>query len=265
MKIPIYIVDAFTDKQFKGNPAAVCLLKYELDDSTMQNIAFEMNLSETAFLLKNKNGFNLRWFTPTIEVDLCGHATLASSQVIKEFTNWDINKTVEFYTKSGTLTTSYVEGLIQLDFPLLPETEIKPPHPDIEKALGAKLVYVGISKNVYFVQLENAKTVRELSPDFVLLETLPAWGVVITAKSDTDDYDFVSRFFAPEKGVKEDPVTGSVHCTLAPFWQKRLNKNEFVAYQASQRGGTLKVKIKNNRVLLLGNAVTVLKGELTIN
>jgi PhzF family phenazine biosynthesis protein len=263
MKIPIFIVDAFTDKQFKGNPAAVCLLNEKISDSIMQNIAFEMNLSETAFLLKNKNGFNLRWFTPSIEVDLCGHATLASSHVIKEFTDWNIGNSVEFYTKSGKLIASYVDEMIQLDFPLLPEHEVQP-HPDIEKAVGTKPVYVGLSKNVYFVQVENEKLVREMSPDFELLESLPAWGIVVTAKSDTTGYDFVSRFFAPEKGVKEDPVTGSVHCTLAPFWGKQLNKNEFVAYQASQRGGVLNVKIKNERVLLLGNAVTVLKGELIL-
>jgi PhzF family phenazine biosynthesis protein len=262
MKLPIYTVDAFTDKPFSGNPAAVCILDNPLDESIMQKIAFEMNLSETAFLHRENDAYRLRWFTPAVEVDLCGHATLASSHILWETSILKTNEPANFQTRSGLLTSVKNHDGIEMDFPLIEESEIKSP-PELDKALGVKPLYTGMTKWNYVVELDSENTVRSINPDFDLLQRLPAWGTIITAKASIPGYDFVSRFFAPEKGVKEDPVTGSAHCVLGPFWQKRLNKNIFKAYQASQRGGTVGVKVENNRVYLSGKAVTVLKATLS--
>jgi PhzF family phenazine biosynthesis protein len=263
MKIPLYTVDAFTDKPFSGNPAAVCILDNPLEESLMKKIAFEMNLSETAFLHKENDGYGLRWFTPAVEVDLCGHATLASSHILWESDRLKSNEAANFHTRSGLLTAVRNHDAIELNFPLIEESEIKP-LPELEKALGAKPIYTGMTKWNYIVEFDSEDTVRSLNPDFDLLQSLPAWGTIVTAKASIHGYDFVSRFFAPEKGIKEDPVTGSAHCVLGPFWQKRLNKNVFKAYQVSQRGGTVGVKVENSRVHLSGKAVTVLSGEIQL-
>ena len=267
MKLKIYTVDAFADKPFTGNPAAVCITEKPLEEELMKNISFEMNLSETAFLVKSGiNEFKLRWFTPTAEVDLCGHATLASSHIL--FTNGycDANSPVNFHTKSGVLTVnSCGNDTYEMDFPSITiekdETEnLK----QLEDALGVKSVYVGMTKWNYLAELENEEAVRSVQPDFDMLEKLPGWGTIITAKADMKGYDFVSRFFAPEKGVKEDPVTGSAHCALGPYWQKKLSKNEFNAYQASQRGGTVGVKVEGERVFLSGKAIMILTAEMEV-
>ncbi len=270
-------VDAFTDKPFSGNPACVCVLKKTASKRWMQQIAAEMNLSETAFLFPVKDdGFNLRWFTPTIEVDLCGHGTLAAAHVLFEESclssddgNKDGNKdTVIFYTKSGQLTATKSQGWITMDFPSAPETETPPP-PGLLEALGsASFLYAGKNHLDYIIELKNEEEVRALRPDFTKLRKVSLQtstrGVIVTAKSKQKKFDFVSRFFAPAAGINEDPVTGSAHCTLAPFWKQRLGKCEMTAYQASGRGGIVRVTVSgNNRVLLSGRAVTTMKGELT--
>lgn len=260
MKTKIFIVDAFTSKAFGGNPACVCLLKNPKSETWMQQVAAEMNLSETAFLVKKKDGFGLRWFTPTIEVDLCGHATLASAHVLWEEKIVSQNKEIKFFTKSGVLTAGFENNRVILDFPSTPEKPVKAPS-NLLKALGLKKVgYIGKSIFDYLVEVESEKTVLHLKPDFNLLATIPARGVMVTSRSKT--YDFISRFFGPRSGINEDPVTGSAHCTLGPFWKKKLNKNNFSAYQASQRGGTIQVSVLNHRTLLAGQAVTVFTGEL---
>lgn len=257
----IFHVDAFTDKPFGGNPAAVCFLSEPGDTHWMQNVAKEMNLSETAFLFRQKDGYNLRWFTPTCEVDLCGHATLASAHIIWEEGYLKKEKEAYFYTKSGLLTAKLRDYLIELNFPVECEEEITP-HPDLAKALGATPMYVGKSRFDYLVQVESEEELRNLKTDFTLLATLPTRGIIVTSISSSKNYDFLSRFFAPRVGINEDPVTGSAHCSLGPFWEKRLGKSNFIAYQASSRGGILHVKVKGNRVYLGGNAITVLRGEL---
>ena len=268
MKLPIYTVDAFADKPFSGNPAAVCITDKALSEELMKNIAFEMNLSETAYLVKNNpdnnNSFNLRWFTPQAEVDLCGHATLASSHILWQTGISLKNEPINFHTKSGVLTSvNKGNDSYEMDFPAIEQDVIDFPH-ELEMALGIKPQYVGMTKWNYIVELGNEEEVRNVQPDFDMLEKLPGWGTIITAKSAMKGYDFVSRFFAPEKGIKEDPVTGSAHCVLGPFWQKRLEKNEFKAYQASQRGGTVGVRVEGDRVFLSGKAITILTAEMEV-
>lgn len=257
----IYQVDAFTEKLFSGNPAGVCVLNEKLDEKLMQNIAREMNLSETAFLVKDGEAYNLRWFTPDSEIDLCGHATLASAHILWEKGFLKNDQEAKFSTKSGLLTAKMSNGWIELNFPALPEKETEPPAGLLE-ALGVEATYVGKNIFDYLVEVESEEIVRTMKPDFAKLSKVPARGVIVTARAG--EYDFVSRFFAPEVGVFEDPVTGSAHCCLGPYWQKRLNKDEFIAYQASERGGVLKVKVTEERVLISGKAVTVLEGELLI-
>jgi PhzF family phenazine biosynthesis protein len=271
MKIPIFTVDAFTDKPFSGNPAAVCILNEVIYDSVMQSIAYEMNLSETAFLLKpasgtgrQDEGYSLRWFTPTAEVDLCGHATLSSAHILWEEGLADTGKPVQFQTKSGLLFAHFKGDKIEMDFPAISEKEVSYPADLIHALGGVEPKYVGMTRWNYVVELENESAVKSVKPDYARLLALPGWGTMITAKSDSGDYDFVSRFFAPEKGVPEDPVTGSAHCALGPFWQKRLGKKEFIAYQASSRGGSVGVRVEGDRVFLSGKAVTVIKGEINI-
>lgn len=260
MKTKIFIVDAFTNKPFRGNPAAVCFLENPKSETWMQNVAAEMNLSETAFLVKKKDGFGLRWFTPTVEVDLCGHATLASAHVLWEEKIVSQNKKIKFYTKSGLLTASFKNNWVTLDFPSTPEKPVKAPS-NLLKALGLKKVsYIGKSIFDYLVEVDSEKTVRHLKPDLKMLATIPARGVMVTSRSKT--YDFISRFFGPRSGIDEDPVTGSAHCTLGPFWKKKLNKTHFNAHQASSRGGIIQIRLVRNRTYLTGQAMTVLKGEL---
>jgi PhzF family phenazine biosynthesis protein len=263
MSLEIVQVDAFTSRPFTGNPAAVCVLPEERDAAWMQNVAAEMNLAETAFLRPREDGFGLRWFTPAVEVDLCGHATLASAHVLWESGRLPSSETARFHTRSGLLTAVRREDWIELDFPATPEEAAEAP-PGLAQALGATPRYVGLSRFDYLVELDSEESVRNLRPDFGLLGAIAARGVIATSRSATPDFDFVSRFFAPASGIDEDPVTGSSHCCLAPFWSPRLKKTRFLARQLSARGGVLRVEIAGDRVRLGGQAVTVLKCELLV-
>jgi PhzF family phenazine biosynthesis protein len=262
MGLTIFQVDAFTDRPFAGNPAAVCLLPAPKDDRWMQYLAQEMNLSETAFLLWQKDGFNLRWFTPAAEVDLCGHATLASAHILWQEEYLKPGEQARFYTRSGLLTADRKEGeWIELDFPAkLEEQADAPPH--LIEALGVSPRYVGKNAFDYLVEVGSEEVVRNMKPDIALLARIPVRGVIVTSRASSPGYDFVSRFFAPQVGVNEDPVTGSAHCCLAPYWSKQLNKDEMMAYQASARGGVLRVRVTGDRVKLGGQAVTVMRGDL---
>ena len=261
MGLTIYQVDAFTDKPFAGNPAAVCLLSAPGEERWMRDVAREMNLSETAFLVRQDDGCNLRWFTPSVEVDLCGHATLASAHVLWEAGYLRPDQEARFYTRSGLLTAKRLGDWIVLDFPAQPDEPVAAP-PELARALHADPKYTGRSQFDYLVELDSEESVRDLRPDFALLATISARGIIVTSRSASQDYDFVSRFFAPQSGVNEDPVTGSAHCSLGPFWSKRLGKEECLAYQASARGGVVRVCVAGPRVKLGGQAVTVLRGEL---
>lgn len=258
---PIVQVDAFTDTPFAGNPAAVCILPEPRDEHWMQNVAREMNLSETAFLLQQPDGFNLRWFTPAVEVDLCGHATLASAHVLWESGHLKPHEQARFHTRSGLLTAERKGVWIELNFPATPDEPADAPSGLLE-ALGVTATSIGKNRFDYLIEVGSEDTVRNISPNFSLLATIPARGVIVTSRSTSPDYDFVSRFFAPQVGVNEDPVTGSAHCTLAPYWSKKLGKDEMVGYQASARGGVVRVRVSGDRVYLGGQAVTVLRGEL---
>ncbi len=261
MGIPISQVDAFTDRPFSGNPAAVCLLPAARDAAWMQNVAAEMNLSETAFLVRNNAAFDLRWFTPAVEVDLCGHATLASAHILWESGELLAESEARFETRSGTLLARRSGGWIEMDFPADPPSETVAPD-GLAATIGCDAVWVGKGRFDLFVEADSEKTIRKLKPDFRALAVLPYRGIVVTARSETAGYDFVSRFFGPAAGIDEDPVTGSAHCTLAPFWRDRLGRGELVGFQASARGGTVRVRPVGDRVLLAGKAVTVLRGEL---
>jgi len=262
MSIPIYTVDAFTDELFAGNPAGVCLLDDPRQPDWMQNVAREMNLSETAFLSPSaSDGFELRWFTPAVEIDLCGHATLATAHVLWESGTLDRRSPARFHTRSGVLTAARRGEWIELDFPAKRE-EPAPAPAGLAEALGVTPKYVGKNQFDYLVEVDGEVTVRRLTPNHAMLATLPVRGVIVTSRADSAGYDFVSRFFAPGSGVPEDPVTGSAHCALGPYWQSRLGKSEFVAYQASPRGGVVRVRVVGDRVKLGGKAVTVLRGEL---
>ncbi|MGE5550366.1 MAG: PhzF family phenazine biosynthesis protein [Bacteroidota bacterium] len=257
----IYKVDAFTDKPFAGNPAGVCMLDGEKDDRWLQNVAREMNLPETAFLLPRGAGYDLRWFTPTTEIDLCGHATLASAHILYSRGYLADGAAAAFQTKSGRLTAALIDGWIRLDFPAVPAEEAEAPAGLIE-ALGVRPVYTGRNKFDYLVEVESESKLRDLEPDLASLAKVQMRGVIVTARSQ--EYDFVSRFFAPAVGIDEDPVTGSAHCCLGPYWRERLGKDDFVAYQVSPRGGLVRVAVRGERVLLSGKAVTILAGELVV-
>ncbi|MGA2971207.1 MAG: PhzF family phenazine biosynthesis protein [Candidatus Bathyarchaeia archaeon] len=261
MGLTIFQVDAFAERPFAGNPAGVCILPEPRDDNWMQNVAREMNLSETAFLQRRGDGFNLRWFTPAVEVDLCGHATLASAHILWEQGVLNSQDHARFHTRSGLLTAQRQGEWIELDFPALPDKRIKIPR-GLPKALGTKPRYVGRSRFDCIVEVGSEKTVRGLRPDFTRLSALPIRGLIVTAKATTKPYDFVSRFFAPRTGINEDPVTGSAHCVLGPFWSGRLGKNKLLGYQASARGGIVRVRVGDKRVYIGGKAVTVLQAEL---
>ena len=286
MALQLFHVDAFTDKLFSGNPAAVFILPEPRSPSWMQMAAREMNLSESSFLLKAKDGFHLQWFTPLIEVDLCGHGTLASAHVLYETGILKPHEKAQFFTLSGLLTASikggYIDlkgtpssasashtvlsstgrkgGYIELDFPAIAETAVPVP-PDMEKAIGASPKYVGKAGENLLVEIDSDETLRGLRPSMAFFRTLPEKGVIITSLSSKPEYDFVSRFFAPRLGIPEDPVTGSAHAVLGPYWYKKLGKPVFKAYQASPRGGFLNVSLIQDRVLLSGKAVTVYRGE----
>jgi predicted PhzF superfamily epimerase YddE/YHI9 len=261
MGVPIVQVDAFANRPFGGNPAAVCILGEPRDDAWMQNVAREMNLAETAFLHPENDGYRLRWFTPASEVALCGHATLASAHVLWEDHHLPAGRQARFHTQSGLLTADRRGDWIDLDFPATPPAQ-SPAPPGLAAALRVGSRWVGRSKFDYLVELDSEDAVRELKPDLVALERVDARGVIVTSRATTAGFDFVSRFFAPRVGVPEDPVTGSAHCTLAPFWSERLARTEMTAYQASPRGGVVRVRLAGDRVILGGQAVTVLRGEL---
>ena len=263
MNQQIIQVDAFTNRAFQGNPAAVCVLPSPQDDRWMQSVAREMNLSETAFLLKQDRHYSLRWFTPTTEVPLCGHATLASAHVLWTEGYASTGQELEFETKSGVLTAKYRDDWIELNFPVNRSQDI-PPSTKLSDALGVNLKTVLYNSLGYLVEVASARQVQQLQPNFTLLKQLPISNVIVTSKASQDsEYDFVSRFFAPGLGIDEDPVTGAAHCCLAPYWRDRLQKNQFLAYQASSRGGVVKVDYDGgDRVTLLGQAVTVMRGEL---
>ena len=263
MGTTIYQVDAFTNKAFSGNPAGVCVLERPADELWMQNVALEMNVSETAFLYPQDEAYNLRWFTPTVEVDLCGHATLASAHVLWETGLLGRDKDAHFNTRSGLLTAGLKNGRIELNFPNEEATEAHAPEYLIE-ALGIDPIYIGKNRFDYIIELASEKEVRETTPDFNLLSRVNTRGVIVTSLSDSPGYDFVSRFFAPTAGIIEDPVTGSAHCCLGPYWGKRLHKSEFKAYQASSRGGEVYVRNEGERVMLGGEAVTVLTCDLKV-
>lgn len=259
MSIRIVQVDAFTSKPFAGNPAAVCVLNGPADEQWMKNVAREMNLSETAFLHPENDGYRLRWLTPAVEVDLCGHATLASAHVLWQDGYLHGDTMARFHTRSGVLTAVKSGDWIELDFPAKLEEPATPPE-QLSTALGVDLKYVGRNQFDYLVEVADEATLRSLKPNYHLLAQLPVRGIIATAASA--EYDFVSRFFAPGSGIDEDPVTGSAHTCLAPFWSKRLGKTEMTGYQASARGGVVKVRLEGDRVKLIGQAVTVLTGEL---
>jgi PhzF family phenazine biosynthesis protein len=262
-RIPCWQVDAFTDRPFAGNPAAVVWLESDADPAWMQHVAAEMNLAETAFIRKRAagDGYDLRWFTPKVEVDLCGHATLASAHALWT-TGTVTNDPLRFHSRSGVLTCTRNGDLIELDFPATPPSEA-PVEPSVLEALGvSSAVYFGRSKYDVLVQLPSAAAVRSLQPDLRKLATADARGVIATAVSDDPKFDFISRFFAPGAGVDEDPVTGSAHCALTPYWAKKLGKTTFTAFQASERGGVLYLRLNGDRVILGGEAVTVWQGHL---
>ena len=261
MPTTIYQVDAFTDQVFAGNPAGVCILPKPAQERWMMNVAREMNLSETAFLVPQENGFNLRWFTPAVEVDLCGHATLASAHILWETGTLQPDQVARFHTRSGLLTARRAGNWIEMDFPVTLESEVEPP-PGLEDALEIKAKYIGKNRFDYLVEVESEEMVRELTPEISLLSSLPVRGVIVTSRSTAPGVDFVSRFFAPAVGVPEDPVTGSAHCCLAPYWSSRLGKQAMTGYQVSARGGVVNVRLEGDRVILSGQAVTVLVGEL---
>lgn len=255
-------VDAFTDQVFAGNPAAVCILAHAADKRWMQQVAGEMNLSETAFLFRQDDAWNLRWFTPTVEVDLCGHATLASAHVLWQDRLLQPGTQALFDTKSGRLTAERNGDWIEMDFPAEPAHPVEPPE-FLLPALGIKAKYVGKNRMDYLVEVGTETELRTMRPDFTRLRSLPVRGVTVTAPAVEDEFDFVSRFFAPGSGVDEDPVTGSAHCCLAPYWGAKLGKTEMTGFQASSRGGVVRVRTAGDRVILGGQAVTVLRGELS--
>lgn len=260
MLLPFYQVDAFTDRLFGGNPAGVCPLDKWLPDDTMQKIAMENNVSETAFFVRNNNGFHIRWFTPTVEVNLCGHATLASAHVIFNHLGYNDEKVV-FESKSGTLKVRREGEMLVLDFPAnMPARTALPD--DFVKALNITPIQCFRGKEDYLLLYKSQQEIEALYPDFRYLEKVDARAVIVTAPAEKAD--FVSRFFAPRVGVDEDPVTGSAHTVLIPFWAEKLGKTEMKALQLSRRGGTLFCRLRGDRVDIGGKAVTFLKGEISL-
>ena len=272
MSMPLFHVDAFTDRAFAGNPAAVCLLSEGTapDERWHQNVAAEMNLSETAFLRRRGDAtWDLRWFTPAAEVDLCGHATLASAHVLWQGGYAKPGSTIDFHTRSGRLSARHDTeggngGMIRLDFPAEPAEACAPATGVLEALGNVSFRFFGRNRMDYLVELENEAQVRSLRPDFAKLRDIcgTARGAIVTARAARPDYDFVSRYFAPSFGIDEDPVTGSAHCCLGPYWGERLGKSELTGFQASPRGGVVGVRLDGGRVELRGRAVTVAKGEL---
>lgn len=281
---PVLVVDAFATEPFRGNPAGVVLLERPRSEEWMQAFAAEMKHAETAFLVPEEGGFHLRWFTPVSEVDLCGHATLASAHALWETGTLEAGHEARFRTRSGMLTARQTREGIEMDFPSQPPVAIEECSSEtggggvvgevvthalssavceaIFKAVGARGAYVGWNGTDYLVDLEDESVVRGLKPDFQAMAPLETRGVIVTARSSSPEYDFVSRFFAPGFGIDEDPVTGSAHCALGPYWGAKLGKDKLIGYQASPRGGTVRVVLRGDRVALIGKAVTVLRGTI---
>ena len=258
----VYTVDAFTDGPNSGNPAAVCILEKEVPDRTKQEIASRVNLSETAFLLKRKGVFELRWFTPKMEVDLCGHATLASAHILFTLGILPDTEDAVFSTKSGVLTAKRKSGLIEMDFPSEDPWEVEMPE-DLLMAISKRPLYVGRNRFDYIALYEGEETIRSAVPELTHIRRLDSRGLIITSVSSSHRYDFVSRFFAPNAGIEEDPVTGSAHCCLCPFWSRRLGKKELTGYQASERGGLVNTRLSEKGVFLSGKAI--IDGSFEIN
>ncbi len=262
MGLPLFHVDAFASTAFAGNAAAVCILDGPREDVWLQRVAGEMNLAATTFLSPQDGGYGLRWFSPTTELELCGHGTLASAHTLWEQDYLASNVQAQFFTRAGTLTARQEGGWIELNFPAKPEQAIEL-QPVLEESLGVTPLYVGKSQLDILVEVESEEVVRRIQPDFGLLTTIPARGVIVTAAASAKpNYDFVSRFFCPSVGINEDPVTGSAHCALSPFWSKRLGRTQLTGYQASIRGGIVRTRFDGDRVYLGGQALTVLRGEL---
>jgi len=259
--VTIYQVDAFTDRPFTGNPAGVCILSEAADETWMQYVASEMNLSETAFIVTQGSVYNLRWFTPAVEVDLCGHATLASAHILWETGAVPAGSEIQFSSLSGILRARQDGEWIQLDFPVEAAHEVEPPG-KLLTALNVKPLWVGKNRMDYMVELDSEAAVRSLKPNFTLLAEVPSRGVIVTSRAESSNGDFVSRFFGPASGIDEDPVTGSAHCCLTPFWQERLGKKPLVARQVSKRGGLLRVSVAGARTNIAGREITVLRCEL---
>ena len=261
--LPYFVIDAFAERPFTGNPAAVVPLASWPDDGWLQNVAMEMNLSETAFFVPEGDCYRLRWFTPKIEVDLCGHATVATAKAMVELGLAGVGDDIKFSCRSGDLSARVEAARIVLDFPVKRESPADAP-PGLIEALGVKPVYVGKNQFDYLVEVASEIEVRRAAPDFKRLLGVACRGTILTARAEGPKFDFVSRFFAPAAGIDEDPVTGSAHCCLADFWSKRLGKTKFVAYQASARGGIVGVELAGERVRLGGAAVVVARGELLV-
>jgi PhzF family phenazine biosynthesis protein len=259
----LFHVNAFSDQAFNGNPAAVCLLDSIKPDSWLQNVAAQMNLSETAFVTTIDNGYSLRWFTPLKEVDMCGHATLASAHVLWQQGIIDKKETIFFQTLSGMLSATLQDDQIELDFPRLALTPIDPPE-QLIKLLGITPIFSAMFGEKHLFVIEDQQQLVQLNPDFSALASIAGRGISITCKSNDSQYDFVSRYFAPWVGINEDPANGSSHCALTPYWAGRLGKQELTAYQASKRGGELKLRLASERVKISGQAITVLKAELLV-
>lgn len=265
MGFPLFLADVFTKAPFAGNPASVCLVTEPRSDQWMQHVAREMNLSETAFVSQQADGFHLRWFTPLLEVDLCGHATLASAHILWEAGYLNQERSVHFQTRSGIMTvqqTQIEEAPLELDFPAK-SVEAAEPFSDLKKALHVPVVSTWKAKNgIYLIETDTEQTVRTMRPDIRALAQLPIRSVILTSRSSTPGYDFVSRYFAPRLGIDEDPVTGFAHCYLGPFWSQQLNKTHLLAYQASERGGLLHLRVLEGHLYLSGQVTTIFRGEL---
>ena len=263
MGIRVVQVDAFTNRPFAGNPAAVIVLTETKPDQWLRDVAREMNLSETAFLVPQNGGYQLRWLTPAVEVDLCGHATVASAHVLWQDGHLPAGQQARFHTRSGLLTADRRGDWIELNFPAKLAEPVEPPA-DLLPALGAAdAIFAGKNAFDYFVEVDSEQAVRALAPDHSRLRKLPVRGVIVTARAEPgSEFDFISRFFAPGSGVDEDPVTGSAHTALGPYWGAKLGKTKLLGYQASARGGVVRVELQGERVLLSGQAVTVMTAEL---
>jgi len=262
MAIPIVTVDAFTNQLFAGNPAAVCMLPEPRPDEWLRHLAREMNLSATAFLVRRDDEFDLRWLTPTVEIDLCGHATLASAHVLWEEGHLPRGTQARFHTRSGLLTADRHGEWIELDFPVQRGVPAEP-LPSLLSGLGITAATAVMKNRLdYLVEVESEAELRAVKPNHTLLRQIPVRGVIVTARSDSPSFDFMSRFFAPASGIDEDPVTGSAHTALGPYWGAKLGKSEMTAYQASARGGIVRLRLAGDRIVLGGQAVTVTRATL---